>query len=166
MPDNIDQRIQESIKGMTGSAIVTAQGPSHVAGLIECVTDDKNTLPDAARLALALLVDTLRSLEDRIRRLDQEIARRAREDADARRLATIPGVARHRKWASEHCDAYLFSEPAPWSGKPFIVVRQRDRGSGACSSVSHVCLRSSPLPTSWRASFGRCWRKAGSMELQ
>ncbi|MBP2238989.1 transposase [Sinorhizobium kostiense] len=71
---------------------VTAQGPSHVAGLIGCVTDDKNTLPDAARLALAMSVDTLRSLEDRIRRLDHEVARRAREDADARRLATIPGV--------------------------------------------------------------------------
>jgi transposase len=71
---------------------ITAQGPAHVAGLIECVADDKNTLPDAARSALAMLVETLRDLEDRVRRLDHEIARRAREDENARRLATIPGV--------------------------------------------------------------------------
>lgn len=91
----VRQRTQviNSLRGhLAEYGFVTAQGPSHVARLIEYVTDDKNTLPDAARLALAMLVDTLRSLEDRIRRLDHEIARRAREDADARRLATIPGV--------------------------------------------------------------------------
>jgi len=38
------------------------------------------------------MVETLRDLEDRVKRLDHEIARRAREDEDARRLATIPGV--------------------------------------------------------------------------
>lgn len=54
--------------------------------------DPEGDLPEAARLALTMLVDTLRSLEERIRQLDAEIARRAREDEDVRRLATIPGV--------------------------------------------------------------------------
>jgi transposase len=49
-------------------------------------------LQEAARLALKMLVDTLRSLEERIKQLDVEIARRTREDENARRLATIPGV--------------------------------------------------------------------------
>jgi len=71
---------------------VIAQGPAHVAGLIEYVVDNKNTLPEAARSALVMMVETLRDLEDRVKRLDHEIARRAREDEDARRLATIPGV--------------------------------------------------------------------------
>ncbi|RCS21310.1 transposase [Phyllobacterium salinisoli] len=49
---------------------VTAQGPAHVAGLIEYVADDKNTLPEAARSALVMMVETLRDLEDRVKRLD------------------------------------------------------------------------------------------------
>ncbi|MES0031164.1 IS110 family transposase [Mesorhizobium sp. M0040] len=72
--------------------LVVAQGPSHTAKLMEKVEDPEGDLPKAARLALTMLVDTLRSLEERIKLLDAEIARRAREDEDVRRLATIPGV--------------------------------------------------------------------------
>jgi len=72
--------------------LVVAQGPAHTTKLIEHVEDPTSDLPEAARLALAMLVDTLRSLEERIEHLDVEIARRAREDEDARRLTTIPGV--------------------------------------------------------------------------
>ncbi|MER8944380.1 IS110 family transposase [Mesorhizobium sp. M0915] len=72
--------------------LVVAQGPSHTAKLMEKVEDPEGDLPKAARLALTMLVDTLRSLEERIKQLDAEIARRAREDEDVRRLATIPGV--------------------------------------------------------------------------
>ncbi|MEH3116668.1 MAG: IS110 family transposase [Methylorubrum populi] len=71
---------------------VVAQGPSHVAKLIDRIEDPASDLPEAARMTLAILVDTLRLLEDRIAQLDAEIARRAREDADVRRLRTIPGV--------------------------------------------------------------------------
>jgi transposase len=49
---------------------IAAQGPSHVARLI----------------------DTLRALDDRIRKLDVEIAHRAKKDEEARRLMTIPGI--------------------------------------------------------------------------
>ncbi len=91
----VRQRTQliNSLRGhLAEYGFIAAQGASHVATLIECVVDDKNTLPEAARLVLAMLVETYRDLEDRIRRLDHEITRRAREDKDARRLATIPGV--------------------------------------------------------------------------
>jgi len=71
---------------------VVAQGPAHVARLLDHVEDPGRNLPEAARVALAVLTDTLRSLNERIERLDKEIARRAREDEDARRLLTIPGV--------------------------------------------------------------------------
>lgn len=43
-------------------------------------------------MALTPLVEQLRSLDERIARLDQEIARRAKEDEVARRLMTIPGI--------------------------------------------------------------------------
>ena len=63
-----------------------------VSQLIEHVEDPAGSLPEASWLALGMLVETLRALEERIEHLDVEIARRAREDEDARRLMTIPGV--------------------------------------------------------------------------
>ncbi|MGF6178095.1 transposase [Ensifer sp. 4252] len=71
---------------------VVAQGPAHVAKLIDQIEDRESDLPDAARLTLSVSVDTLRLLEDRIGLLDEEITRRAREDEDVRRLQTIPDV--------------------------------------------------------------------------
>jgi transposase len=72
--------------------IVAAQGPAHVVKLITAVKDPANPLPEAARPILFVLVETLRSLDERIRLLDVAIAYRAKEDKTARRLMTIPGV--------------------------------------------------------------------------
>lgn len=71
---------------------VCAQGPSHVARLIEHVASSGNSLPDAARTVLCMMIDTLQILEEKVKTLDMEIARRAREDETARRLVTVPGV--------------------------------------------------------------------------
>lgn len=71
---------------------VVAQGPSHVVKLIDRIEDPESDLPEAARLTLDILVESLRLLEGKIARLDAEIARRAREDEDVRRLQTIPGI--------------------------------------------------------------------------
>jgi transposase len=91
----VRQRTQaiNALRGnLTEYGVVVARGPAHITLLIAQVEDPASHLPQAARLALAMLVDTLKSLEATIRKLDGEIARRAREDEDARRLATIPGV--------------------------------------------------------------------------
>ena len=50
------------------------------------------SLPEAARSVIAMLVETLHSLDEKIAVLNAEIARRAEEDDDARRLKTIPGI--------------------------------------------------------------------------
>lgn len=71
---------------------MVAQGPAHGARLLARVEDPGCNLPEAASLAIAVLTDTLQSLNERIGQLDKEIARRACEDEDARRLLTIPGV--------------------------------------------------------------------------
>jgi len=71
---------------------VVAQGPSHIAKLIERIERCENDLPAPARRALCVLVESLQALDKRIEQLDVEIAQRAREDDEARRLATIPGV--------------------------------------------------------------------------
>src|SRR3954465_15426076 len=54
--------------------------------------DPASDLPQAARGILAILVEQLRSLDERVAVLDREIARHAKENAVARRLMTIPGI--------------------------------------------------------------------------
>lgn len=71
------------------------KGPSHVSVLASLLDDGEEmgaTLPKAARTMLQLMAQQLSGLDEQIAVLDKEIARRAREDEDARRLMTIPGV--------------------------------------------------------------------------
>ena len=72
--------------------VVAAKGPAHVDRLIAALDDPASELPEAARAVLRVLVEELSVLDRRVSELDHEIARRAREDADARRLMTIPGI--------------------------------------------------------------------------
>ena len=71
---------------------VVAQGTSHVAEVIRYVQDPQSNLPKEARSILEVLIAFLKDLDDRIKLLDREIARRAREDQIARRLMSIPGI--------------------------------------------------------------------------
>ncbi|MET3583874.1 transposase [Mesorhizobium robiniae] len=72
--------------------LLAAQGLFHVTKLVAAIEDKDSAIPEAARPILSLLVEQLRSLDERVAMLDREIARRAREDAEARRLMTIPGI--------------------------------------------------------------------------
>ena len=49
-------------------------------------------VPEPARVVLDVLIAELRALDERVAKLDAEIVRRAKEDAVARRLMTIPGI--------------------------------------------------------------------------
>lgn len=71
---------------------MVAQGPAHVSKLVMIVQDPERSLPDMARPVLGVLVDMLATLDERIKFLDKEIARRAKEDEVAHRLMTIPGI--------------------------------------------------------------------------
>lgn len=71
---------------------IVAQGTSHVARLVAVVDDPTSGLPQAARAVFAIMVETLKALDERIRQLDAEIARRAKEDKAARRLMSVPGI--------------------------------------------------------------------------
>lgn len=71
---------------------VAPQGPTHVSTLIAVVEDPHGGLPEDARIPCLALISTLRSLLDKVRELDQEIAQRARQDDVAKRLMTIPGI--------------------------------------------------------------------------
>lgn len=71
--------------------MVAAKGPFHVIKLTTAIEDDPSTLPESARQILRVLVEQMRSLDQKVALLDREIARRAKEDTEAKRLMTIPG---------------------------------------------------------------------------
>ena len=71
---------------------IAPQGSAHVERLIAQIEDPPSSLPQAARICLQVMVDTLRNLGERLDRLDAEIALRAKQDGAARRLLTIPGI--------------------------------------------------------------------------
>src|SRR5436189_202110 len=72
--------------------VIAAKGPVHTCKLIAALEDPASDLPQAARAILAVLVEELRSLDERVAVLDREIARHAKENSVARRLMTIPGI--------------------------------------------------------------------------
>jgi transposase len=72
---------------------VAPRGPSWVTKLGELIDDDPGaSMPGAARDMFRIMLGLLHELDHRIAELDQEIARRAREDERARQLMTISGI--------------------------------------------------------------------------
>lgn len=71
---------------------IAPKGLLHLAGMITRIEDPACDLPQSARDVFLVMIDSIKEQDRRVRELDREIARRAREDADARRLMTIPGI--------------------------------------------------------------------------
>jgi transposase len=71
---------------------VAPKGRFKMAQLMAEIEDPGCQLLEAARAVFLVMIDTIRSLDLRIDGLDREIASRARQDQDARRLVTIPSV--------------------------------------------------------------------------
>lgn len=73
--------------------IVVPRGIQKIDELAAVVADETDgRIPTSARKALRILVAELAALDLRITRLETEIVARAKTDAVARRLATIPGI--------------------------------------------------------------------------
>ena len=91
----VRQRTQtiNALRGhLTEFGVIAAKGLVHTSKLIAALEDPASDLPQAARGILAILVEQLRSLDERIAVLDREIARHVKENSVARRLMTIPGI--------------------------------------------------------------------------
>ena len=91
----VRQRTQtiNAIRGhLAEFGIVVPKGPFHVAKLVAAIADNKTGIPAMARPILQLLVDQLRSLDEKVALLDRELAQRAKEDAEAKRLMTVPRI--------------------------------------------------------------------------
>jgi transposase len=72
--------------------MVVRQGAENAPKLVELVMDPASDLPQEARLVLETLAQALQLLETKIAVLDVEITKRAKNNAVAKRLMTIPGV--------------------------------------------------------------------------
>lgn len=72
-------QLVNAIRGhMAELGYVAPQGPSHIELLIAAVAEPTSTIPDAARQCLLLLVETLQSVRQKIKTLDEQIGRRAK----------------------------------------------------------------------------------------
>ena len=91
----VRQRTQliNALRGhLTEFGYIVRQGVGHVGKLIEVVKDPASDIPVQARPVLVVIAQGLEALQTQIALLDREIASRAKADAVAKRLMTIPGV--------------------------------------------------------------------------
>jgi transposase len=128
--------------------IVSVDGRTSIAALVGVVRDATDgRLPASARFALTALCDQMDDLADRIDQLERSIVATARQDADTRRLLTIPGVGvitaatvkafvpdLHRFKSGRHFAAWVGLTPRPHSsgGKERL---------GAISKMGNAALR-------------------------
>ena len=91
----IRQRTQaiNALRGhLTEFGRVVPKGAANVARLVAIVDDPESGLPAQAVVTLRILISVLQNFDAQLTKLDAEISYRARENAVARRLMTIPGI--------------------------------------------------------------------------
>ena len=72
--------------------VVAPRGPAYVGRLAEAIEDADSGLPDLVRELGALLLDQVADLDEKTAGLEHELRERAREDEQAVRLMSIPGI--------------------------------------------------------------------------
>jgi transposase len=71
---------------------VAPQGRFRMTRLMADIEDPGCALPEAARAVFLVMIEAIRALDERVGGFDRDIAGRAKQDEDARRLLTVPGV--------------------------------------------------------------------------
>ena len=91
----VRQRTQtiNALRGHLAEYGVTApQGPAHVGRLARAVEDPDSGLPEPVRELGGLLLAQIAELEEKISGLESDLHACARQDEEAARLMTIPGI--------------------------------------------------------------------------
>jgi len=91
----VRQRTQtiNALRGhLTEFGIVAPQGPAHVRRLALAIKDAQAALPEAVRRLGRFLLDRIAGLDEEIKGLEKEVRAHARQDEEARRLMTVPGI--------------------------------------------------------------------------
>ena len=84
--------LANAIRGLASEfGLVVPQGRRRLEELLAQVTAEAS-IPAEGRQALTMLHEQLQATEERIAMLEEQIVAHARQDARARRLATIPGI--------------------------------------------------------------------------
>src|SRR4051794_3547272 len=116
----VRQRTQaiNALRGhLTEFGVIAAKGLVHTSTLIAALEDPASDLPQAARVILAVLVEELRSLDERVAVLDREIARHATEKRPTMRFVAL-------KSANQQAAAVVFRTRD-------LLVRQRTQAINA-----------------------------------
>ena len=123
------------------------QGAANAVRLIAIVEDPDNGLPAEAVATLTVLVATLSHLEAGIGKLNAGIERRAKEDAVARRLMTVPGIGPLIATAIAVLapPPTMFRKARDFAAWPGLVPRQHSTGGkqrlGATTKMGERSLR-------------------------
>ena len=83
--------------------VVAPQGRAHVRRLASAVEDPGSSLPEPVRVLGTLLLAQIADLDAKIAGLEREFHVQAREDEEAARLMTIPGIAHITAMAIQAC---------------------------------------------------------------
>jgi len=110
--------------------VIAPQGKAHVGRLASAVEDVASSLPEPVRALGTLLLGQIADLDVKIAGLEKEIHIQAREDEDAARLMTIPGIGPITAMAIQACAPPMESfrcgrDFAAWLG---LVPRQHSTG--------------------------------------
>ena len=159
--------------------VIAPQGPAHVSRLASALEDPCSGLPEQVRELAGLLLEQIAGLDEKIRGLEKDVHTSARQDEEAVRLMTIPGVGpitamrcrpSHRRWrafgagaTSPHGSGSFqgSTRPAASPGWARYPMGQRDLRrlliTGAMSVVRNAARRGETTvgwPVCWRASRG------------
>ena len=110
--------------------VIAPQGRAHVRRLASAVEDGGSSLPAPVRVLGTLLLAQIADLDAKIAGLERELHIQAREDEEAARLMTIPGIAHITAMALQACAPPMESfrcgrDFSAWLG---LVPRQHSSG--------------------------------------
>ena len=130
------------INGLRGNlaeiGVIAAQGHKAARELADRIAACDETIPLCVCEALAPLVVQLRKLDEAIDKLDRTLMKRAKADATARRLMSIPGVGpmTASAMAASVQDASHFAGPREFAA--FLGLTPRQNSSGGKQKLGRI----------------------------
>jgi transposase len=125
--------------------IIAGGGTAKVVELIAIVRENDQRLPALARQALQEVAQQIETLAAQIKKLDRQIVVSTRQDAEARRLTTIPGVG---AIIAASVKAFV-PDPAGFkSGRHFAAwlgLTPRSHSSGGKERLGRISKMGNPL---------------------
>ena len=118
--------------------VVAPRGPAHVGRLAEAIEDADSGLPDPVRELGALLLGQVAALDERIAGLENELRARAREDPQAVRLMSIPGIGPLSAMAIQAFAPPLESFRRGWDFAAWLGLVPRQHSTGGKPKLGRI----------------------------